>query len=52
PLLVTPVSVKDLFAAKGITGVSLAFVQAALFMAIIGGMSRQPLIILTALLLG
>ena len=51
-LLVTPVSVKDLFAAKGITGVSLAFVQAALFMAIIGGMSRQPLIILVALLLG
>jgi len=51
-LLVTPVSVKDLFFAKGITGVSLAFVQAALFMAIIGGMSRQPLIILVVLLLG
>ena len=51
-LLVTPVSVKDLFTAKGITGVSLAFVQAALFMAIVGGMSRQPLIILAALLLG
>ena len=51
-LLVTPVSVKELFFAKGITGVSLAFVQAVLFMAIIGGMSRQPLIILTALLLG
>jgi ABC-type multidrug transport system permease subunit len=51
-LLVTPVSVKDLFFAKGITGVSLAFGQAALFMAIIGGLSRQPLIILTALLLG
>lgn len=51
-LLVTPVTVKELFTAKGITGVSLAFVQAALFMAIIGGMSRQPLIILAALLLG
>jgi len=51
-LLVTPVSIKDLFAAKGITGVSLAFIQAALFMAIIGGMSQQPLIILVALLLG
>ncbi len=51
-LLVTPVSVKDLFFAKGITGVSLAFVQATLFMAIIGGVSRQPLLILTALLLG
>jgi len=51
-LLVTPVSVKDLVAAKGITGVSLAFVQAVLFMAIIGGMNQQPLIILVALLLG
>ena len=51
-LLVTPVTVKELFTAKGITGVSLAFVQAALFMAIIGGMSRQPLIILATLLLG
>jgi len=51
-LLVTPVSVKDLFAAKGITGVSLAFVQAVLFMVIVGGMSRQPLIILVVLLLG
>ena len=51
-LLVTPVAVKDLFAAKGITGISLAFGQAALLMAIVGGMSGQPLIILTALLLG
>ena len=51
-LLVTPVSVKGLFIAKGITGVSLAFIQSALFIAIVGGMSRQPLIILTALLLG
>lgn len=51
-LLVTPMTVKGLFAAKGITGVSLAFGQAALFMAIVGGISRQPLIILGALLLG
>ena len=51
-LLVTPVAVKDLFVAKGIMGISLAFGQAALFMAIVGGMSEQPLIILTALLLG
>ena len=51
-LLVTPMTVKDLFAAKGLLGVGLAFVQAALFMAIVGGMSSQPLIILTALLLG
>ena len=51
-LLVTPMTVRDLFAAKGITGISLAFGQAVLFMAIAGGMSGQPLIILAALLLG
>ncbi len=51
-LLVTPMTVKDLFAAKGIIGISLAFGQAILFMAIVGGMSEQPLIILAVLLLG
>ena len=51
-LLVTPMTVPDLFAAKGLLGVGLAFGQAALFMAVVGGMSSQPLIILAALLLG
>ena len=51
-LLVTPMTVKDLFAAKGIMGASLAFGLAALFMAIVGGISGQPLVILAALLLG
>ncbi len=51
-LLVTPVRVKDLFLAKGLLGVSLAFGPALLLMAVIGGMSSQPFIILTALLLG
>jgi len=51
-LLVTPMSVPDLFAAKGITGISLAFGEAVFFMAIVGGLSSQPLIIVTALLLG
>ncbi len=51
-LLVTPMSVKDLFAAKGIVGVSLAFVQAVFFMAIVGGMNHEPLLILLSLLLG
>ena len=51
-LLVTPMTVRDLFAAKGTMGVSLAFGQAALFMAIVGGMSGQPWIILATLLLG
>lgn len=51
-LLVTPMTIKDLFAAKGIVGVSFAFGQAALFMAIVGGMNRQPLIVLAVLMLG
>ena len=51
-LLVTPVTVIDMFTAKSIAGVGLAFVQAVLFMAIVGGMNIQPLIIVVALLLG
>jgi ABC-2 type transport system permease protein len=51
-LLVTPATVIDMFTAKSIAGVGLAFVQAILFMAIVGGMNFQPLIILVALLLG
>lgn len=51
-LLVTPVRVSDLFLSKGIVGVGLAFGQAVLLMAITGGLSRQPLIILLTLLLG
>ncbi len=50
-LLVTPVSVKDLFAAKGITGITLAFGQAVLFMGLVGGLADQPAIIILALLL-
>ncbi|MFH1560310.1 MAG: ABC transporter permease [Chloroflexota bacterium] len=51
-LLVTPMTVRELFAAKGITGIGLAFGEAALFMAVVGGLSGQPVIILAALLLG
>ena len=51
-LLITPMTVKGLFLGKGIIGVSLAFVQAALFMAATGGLSQQPVIILAVLLLG
>jgi ABC-2 type transport system permease protein len=50
-LLVTPMTVKGLFLAKGITGVSLAFGQALLFMVVTGGLNKQPLIILVTLLL-
>jgi LPXTG-motif cell wall-anchored protein len=45
-------SVRDLFAAKLIMGSCLAFAQGLLFMAIVGGLSTQPLIIITALFLG
>lgn len=51
-LLVTPMSVKELFIGKGIFGIGLAFVQAVFFMAIVGGLNNQPFIILVALLLG
>ena len=46
------VTVRNFFIAKGITGIGLAFGQAALFMAIVGGMNHQPVIIITTLLLG
>jgi ABC-2 type transport system permease protein len=51
-LLVTPLRVSDLFVAKGVLGVGLALGQAILFMALVGGFSHQPLIILTALVIG
>ena len=51
-LLVTPMRIRELFTAKGITGLVLAFVPAALFMAMVGGMNSQPLVVLTAMLLG
>lgn len=51
-LLVTSMRVSDLFVAKGILGVGLALGQAALFMALVGGFSHQPWIILTTLIIG
>ena len=51
-LLVTPMTINDLFAAKAIVGILLAFSQALLFVIVVRGMSEQPLIIATALLLG
>jgi ABC-2 type transport system permease protein len=51
-LLVTPMSARELFTAKLIMGVSLAFIQGVLFMAIIGGLNQQAPIIIIALLLG
>lgn len=51
-LLITPMSISDLFLGKGITGVLLAFVQVVLLMLITGGLQNQPLLILTTLFLG
>ncbi|MBN2051413.1 MAG: ABC transporter permease [Spirochaetales bacterium] len=51
-LLVTPLTVSSVFIAKAILGTLLAFIQAAIVMVVIGGFSRGPLIILTALFLG
>ena len=51
-LLVTPMNVRGLFLAKGAVGVTQAFGQAMLFMAIVGGFSQQPLVVMVALLLG
>lgn len=51
-LLVTPMRVREVITAKGITGLALSFSQAALLMLIIGGFQQRPLIILVTLLLG
>lgn len=51
-LLVTPAKVSDFLGAKGMVGISLAFGEALLFMAIVGGMAAQPVPIAIALLLG
>ena len=51
-LLITQVTVRDLFVSKGIVGIILAFGQALFFMAIVGGLNQQPLLIMVTLFLG
>lgn len=51
-LLVTPLQIEGLFIAKGTFGIALAFSQATLLMAILGGLNHQPAMILVILLLG
>ncbi len=51
-LLVTPMAVRDLFTAKAVLGTIMAFSQAFLLLAVVGGLGEQPLIVVTALLLG
>lgn len=51
-LLATPLSVRELFIAKGCTSLLLSFSQAVLVMWVIGGLRNQPAILLVALFLG
>lgn len=51
-VLVTPATVSEVIAAKGILGTAAAFVEAVLIMALIGGLATQPALVLLALLLG
>ncbi|MBN1366689.1 MAG: ABC transporter permease [Dehalococcoidales bacterium] len=51
-LLVTPLRISELFLAKGLLGIVLALGQAVLFMALVGGFSHEPFIILAALFVG
>jgi ABC-2 type transport system permease protein len=51
-LLITPLRVEALFLGKTVTGTALAFGQSGILVAVTGGLSREPLIVLTALLLG
>lgn len=51
-LLISPMSTREFFVAKGIMSVSLVLVQASILMLAVGGFAIEPLIVLTTLLLG
>lgn len=51
-LLITPMNVRDLFAGKSITGISLGLGQALVLMLVTGKLGIHPLLIATTLLLG
>ncbi|NCC31703.1 MAG: ABC transporter permease [Chloroflexia bacterium] len=51
-LLVTPLTMRGLFLAKGIFGSLFAFAQAAVLLLLTGGLAAQPLLNLLALLAG
>lgn len=51
-LLITPLTIRKLFFGKGATGTGMAFIQAVLLIAVTGGLSNQPGLIMLALLLG
>jgi ABC-2 type transport system permease protein len=51
-LLVTPLGIPQFFTGKTIMGVSLAFVQVFIIVAVTGAISTSPLLVLVTLLLG
>lgn len=51
-LRVTPMTVGEFYAAKGIVGVGLAFAQSVLYLGVVGGLRSHPLLLVTALLAG
>jgi ABC-2 type transport system permease protein len=51
-LLVTPLKLSDVLTAKALLGTGLAFVQVILFVAVVGGLSQQPLAMLLVLMIG
>jgi len=51
-LLITPLRIEGLMLSKSITGISLAFIQVMLLMAVIGGLGHQPILVSGTLLLG
>lgn len=51
-LLITPMSTRELFVAKGIISVGMVMFQVVVLTAVVGALKTEPLIILTALLLG
>lgn len=51
-LFATPMGAKELFVGKGTAGAGMAFAQVVVLMAVTGGLSHEPLLVLTALLLG
>jgi ABC-2 type transport system permease protein len=51
-ILVTHLKLEGLFTSKGITGMSLAFTQVLILLAITGGLRTEPLLVIAILLLG
>lgn len=51
-LLITPATTGGLFVAKAIMGIGLAFSQAAILMAVTGGLNHEPALVLLVLLAG